>query len=181
MKGFLNAVTYLALIGVLLFLAGRAVPKSWFPYSRFPFRPWGFERGGAVYQNIGIRKWKSTFPDMSVLLPKWLPSKRMPPAADAAHLELMVQETCIAESVHMLLAVLGFGCVFLWPCAGGWGMAVLYALGNLPYICIQRYNRPKLAVLLRKMREKDRIAARGETERLYEKGYHFKLQHGTRA
>ena len=56
-----------------------------------------------------------------------------------------MQETCVAELVHDILAILTFGCVWIWP---GWGLwlSIAYVLiGHLPYIVIQRYNRPRLA------------------------------------
>ena len=72
MKDFIKCTIYLVIIGILFFFAGRIVPKKWFRYDRFPYRMLGFEKDGKIYQAIGIRKWKSTFPDMSVLLPKWM-------------------------------------------------------------------------------------------------------------
>ena len=51
----------------------------------------------------------------------------------------------MAELVHDILAILTFGCVWIWP---GWGLwlSIAYVLiGHLPYIVIQRYNRPRLA------------------------------------
>lgn len=76
-KDFIKCTIYLVIIGILFFFAGRIVPKKWFRYDRFPYRMLGFEKDGKIYQAIGIRKWKSTFPDMSVLLPKWMPSKKI--------------------------------------------------------------------------------------------------------
>ena len=63
----------------------------------------------------------------------------------AAQAERLMQETCVAELVHDILAILTFGCVWIWP---GWGLwlSIAYVLiGHLPYIVIQRYNRPRLA------------------------------------
>ena len=166
MKDFIKCTIYLVIIGILFFFAGRIVPKKWFRYDRFPYRMLGFEKDGKIYQAIGIRK--------------WMPSKKIPGTANAAHMELMVQETCIAECVHVLLAILGFGCVFIWRAEGGWVMALLYALGNLPYILIQRYNRPRLTCILHRLQEKDRAYACNKMEYIDEESYHFELQHGTR-
>ena len=55
------------------------------------------------------------------------------------------QETCVAEAVHTASSLLGLLCLRLWP---GWGGVIVWAvwflLGNLPFILIQRYNRPRL-------------------------------------
>ena len=74
---------------------------------------------------------------------KWIPQAAV-----------LVQETCVAEAVHTASSLLGLICLWLWP---GWGGAIVLAvwvlLANLPFILIQRYNRPRLmrlAALLRK-------------------------------
>lgn len=97
--------------------------------------------------------------DMSRILPFLMPSKKLPRMADASQLCQMLQETCIAELVHALLCVAGVGAVFIWRGIGGWLFFILYAFGNLPFIIIQRYNRPKLMRLLQLVgdREKNKI------------------------
>jgi len=155
MNGFLSCLIYLAAIGVGLFLLGRILPKEWFQGEKFPFRSFSFEREGNIYHALGVRKWKEGFPDMSVLLPFLMPSKRLPKVLSANQVELMIQETCVAEWVHVMLCIMGFGCVFLWKKAGGWILSILYILGNLPYIVIQRYNRPKLVRLLRRLEKRE--------------------------
>lgn len=168
-------------IGILSFLVGRIVPKKWFRYDRFPYRLFGFEKGGRVYRAAGICRWKSTFPDMSAIFPKLIPSKKLPGTVNAMHVERMIQETCIAEATHFLLGVLGFGCVLFWNTAEGMILAILYALGNIPYIMIQRYNRPKLVLILDRLRDKERRHLCPRMEPIHEESYHFELQHGTRA
>lgn len=181
MKSLIGCIIYLMVIGILLFFIGRIVPKKRFHYDRFPYRLFGFERGGQVYHVIGIRKWKNTFPDMSIIFPKLIPSKKLPGNVNAAHIELMIQETCVAELTHFLLGILGLGCVLVWRSTEGWILASLYALGNVPYILIQRYNRPKLVLLLYKLRNKERMHLCGRTEQINEESCHSELQHGTRA
>ena len=50
----------------------------------------------------------------------------------------------MAECIHLLLPLAGLYCLRLWPGAGGVIVALLYFLGNLPFVLIQRYNRPRL-------------------------------------
>lgn len=155
MNHLLNCLLYLAAVSLASFFLGRILPKGWFRSDKFPFRPFHFEQEGRIYQHLGIRKWKDGFPDMSILLPFLMPSKKLPKKLTTAHVELMIQETCVAEWTHGMLCLLGLGCVFLWPAAGGWLLAAIYALGNFPYIVIQRYNRPKLMRLLRRLTAKE--------------------------
>lgn len=150
----LTCVLYLTGIGIVSFVAGRLLPKTWFLYDRFPFRPLAAERGGKLYLRLGVRRWKDTMPDMSRVFPGIMPSKKLPSRLNAPVLVRMVQETCVAELTHAMLCVLGFGCVFIGKGAHGWALAFLFAVGNLPYIVIQRYNRPKLLRILEKLEAK---------------------------
>lgn len=156
MQGFWRCFLYLALTGIASFFLGRILPKSWFAYDRFPYRAFPFEREGKIYEALGIRKWKDVLPDMSKILPGLIPSRKMPRAMTPAQVELLLQETCIAEGIHILLCISGLACVFLWKGTGGWVLYFVYVLGNLPFNLIQRYNRPKLARIYRKLNEKVR-------------------------
>jgi len=56
----------------------------------------------------------------------------------------------VAELIHVLLCLSGVYCIVLLAGAGGLVIAVLNVLGNLPFILVQRYNRPRLAKLLKR-------------------------------
>ena len=79
-------------------------------------------------------------------------------AVTAAQADTLVQETCRAEVVHTVSCLLGLAFLRLWPGAGGAAvLAVWVLLANLPFMVIQRYNRPRLvrlAALLRKREQK---------------------------
>ena len=157
MKHFLKCLSYLAGISLVFFFFGRILPQKWFHGDSVPFRPFPFEKDGAIYHIFGVRKRKDGFPDMSVAFPSLMPPKKLLKVPTASQIAWMIQETCIAELVHSLLCVLGFGCIFLWRGMGGWILSLLYAFGNLPYIIIQRYNRPKYLRLLKRLKEKDAL------------------------
>ncbi len=153
--GFLKCVAYLTVLSFGSFLLGRIVPKDKFHYDKFPYLPMKFERSGRLYESLGVRYWKGKAIDMSVIFASLMPSKKVPQRVSAQHAELMLQETCVAEWIHHLLAILGFVCVFIWDNIGGWVVSVVYAIGNIPYIIIQRYNRPKLVTLLTRLKRKE--------------------------
>ena len=61
----------------------------------------------------------------------------------------------MAEMIHFLLSLSGLACLVIWPGAGGIILTMVYILlGNLPFIIIQRYNRPRLQKLLAMQRRK---------------------------
>lgn len=151
---FLRCFLYLALLGLCFFVIGRVLPKQWFKYDLFPYKSFSFEQGGALYDRLAIRRWKNQLPDMSQLLPGCMPVKKLSSNMKPAQLELLIQETCVAEWIHLMLSVFGFGCLSIWRGAGGVTVSVLYLLGNLPFGILQRYNRPKLIRLLERLRKK---------------------------
>ncbi len=134
------------------------MPKRWFHADRFPFRSYDAERNGEIYQNLGIRWWKDRLPDMSRIFPKWIPSKRIVPGMDCGQIIVMIQETCVAELVHGILSALGLVCLWIWPGPGGVIVFLIWVVvGNIPYIMIQRYNRPRLMRLEERMARTDMI------------------------
>ena len=146
---------YAAGLGVVSFVLGRLVPKEWFDYTRFPYRSFAFEKGGKIYEAIGIAKWQSRVPDMSRIFPKLMPAKKIPARPDEQTLLVMIRETCAAEATHTLLMLAGLGVIVIWPCVWGVMLYLVYAiLGNLIFIIIQRYNRPRLVRLYERKRAK---------------------------
>ncbi len=136
--GLLQCAGYLALIGVGAHILGEALPRDWFDPSHFPYKCAKWEE--ALYKALGVRSWKDKLPDMSRIMPDMVPKsvKRAEPSA-------LLAETCVAECIHWLLSLAGLFCLKIWPGPGGRSVFLLWFLaGNLPFIMIQRYNRPRL-------------------------------------
>ena len=175
----IQCILYFAILGVSSLFIGRLFPKRWFRHDNFPYQSLPIEQNGRIYERIGIKRWKDKVPDMSKLLPNMIAQKQLSLGVTSQHIELLIQETCIAEFLHILLCVAGFGCVFLWPGMGGVIVSILYALiGNLPFILIQRYNRPRLVQIVRRMNPHATTASKQENT--YERT-DFKLQYWTRS
>lgn len=153
MDGFLKCFVYLTSLGMFAFFAGRFIPKSWIDPDAFPYKSCQFEENGRFYEQFGVRKWQAKVLDMSKIFPKFIPHKKVEGDLYAA-LPMMIKETCIAELVHWLLVIPVFYCLTLWEGAGGVIIVALYEFGNIPYIIIQRYNRPRLINTLKRMEER---------------------------
>ncbi len=150
MHGFWRAALYAAALGILAHPVGQALPRRWFDPYRTPYRCRDWEKGGRVYNKLHIRRWKDRLPDMSRLMPDMVKKKLA--AADPMSL---VQETCVAECVHCWLVVLSVGMLFLWKSVWSWALWLVYnLLGNVSFILIQRYNRPRLLRLAEKENKK---------------------------
>ena len=155
MESFWMCFCYLTVVGVLSFLAGKALPREWFDCGRPLFRIREWERNGLIYERVGIRRWKDKVPDMSRIIRSMLP-KRLSTGAPDENARLVLRETCVAEFIHIELILTGLGCLLIWPGAGGAVVFLLWVLGNVPFIWIQRYNRPRLTRLLGRMEAQKR-------------------------
>ena len=161
-RWLLQLLLLAAALGIPAFPLGEMLPRRWFHPERFPYRSAAWEQGGAFYEKLHIRRWKDSFPDMSRLIPKAY-TKKIGMLRDPEHVRRLIAETCSAEAVHWVLLLLSLP---LFPAVmGPWGWLALlvYNLaGNLPPIIIQRYNRPRMALLLAKMeraaRKKEGVA-----------------------
>ena len=156
MRLFLCAC-YLAATGILAFFIGRLLAGHRFDFDGFPFRSFGFEQDGLLYKKIRVSAWQSRVPDMSRVCKKLMPPKKLEGRPDEDTLRQMINETCIAELTHFLLSLSGLAVFWLWPGAGGLVVWLIYCIfGNLPFIIIQRYNRPRLLRLLRRCAGKEK-------------------------
>ena len=146
MKECILCFAYAAALGVLSFFLGRLLPKRWLHPEKFPFRTYTWE--DKLWKALQIRKWQSKVPDMSRLFKKLMPEKKLTQQT-VQELPLMIEETCVAELTHGLLCIAGLFLLKIWPGAGGVILTVIYIVfGNLPFLLIQRYNRPRLQKLL---------------------------------
>lgn len=126
----------------------------------FPYRSYFFERDGRFYDRLHIKKWQNRVPDMSRIFPRLMPRKQIK-GADHAYLTEMIQETCVAELIHLLLCMTGLYCIRLWPETGGTVIAALNILGNMVFVIIQRYNRPRFMGLRKNMEKRTRQKENG--------------------
>ena len=152
MKRFWYSIAYLAAVSALSNLASLFSRRNFHP-DKFPFRPYAFERQGRFYEKLGVRRWKDRLPDMSKLL-RSLPRKALT-SRSSERIRRLVQETCLAEAVHLALMVLAAPVLVIWPGWRGAALAAAYVLGNVPFILIQRYNRPRLQHLARTLERRE--------------------------
>lgn len=158
---FCLSVACIVVVGIVSNFIGEVIPRSVFCTDRFPFRSHRWEKEGKVWEKVGVQHWKDRVPDMSRVRKKKMVSKHLGkcPTADGVH--VLAVETCRAEAVHAVLCVLSIGLIFLWSNRWlGVGVTVIYSLCNLPFIIIQRYNRPTLVALEKRLRVREERKAR---------------------
>ena len=150
----LYSVLYVLTLGIAAHFIGEAIPARLFAYDRFPFRSYRWEREGKIYDRLHIRAWKDKMPDMSRIMKDMVP-KRVGIAPNSQAVRRLVQETCRAEIVHWALCALAPVIILFWKNWIGVVLVAVVIICNLPFILIQRYNRPALAALARRLQARE--------------------------
>ena len=131
------------------------LPKRILSPDFFLFRERGWEQGGRIYKRLfRVERWKHLLPDGAAVTGSGYRKKRLTDFS-RENLNRFLVESCRAELTH-LLAILPFWIFgFIGPPRIIWYM-LLYALAvNLPCILVQRYNRPRIRLLMEKMDLRD--------------------------
>ncbi len=150
----LFCLLYIPAMGILAHMIGEALPRKWFNPEAWPFKPFKFERDGRIYEKLGVRIWKDRLPDMSKAMPD-MTRKSVSMSGGSAQAETVAQETCVAEMVHWVLMALSWIIYRIYACTLGAAIAILYALSHIPFIIIQRYNRPTLTLLAKRLKQRE--------------------------
>ena len=151
---FLKSVIYVLVLGVASHYIGEALPRRWFHWDKPPFRAWKWEQSGVAYKRIKIQLWKDRVPDMSRVMKDMVP-KKVGKCPRSEEVWVLVQETCVAEFIHVALCFFAPGVYLFWRNLTGWLLTLLVVLCNLPFILIQRYNRPILVSLATRLQARE--------------------------
>lgn len=152
---FVYCVIYVAAIGLLSHVIGEALPRKWFDPEKKPYAPWKIERSGRLYRALRVHKWKDKLPDMSRISPKMVKKSISLSSATSEAISKIVTETCVAEMIHDALILLAPGMYLIWPEPIGAVLAIIYAVSNIPFVIIQRYNRPTLLLLSKRLKQRE--------------------------
>lgn len=167
---FIKSFLYVSALGIAAHFVGEAFDRERFDENAYPFACRRWEQGGKIYRRLGIRQWKDKMPDMSRIMPDMFP-KKLTDATSPQMVRRLIKETCVAEFIHNCLSILFFiGIWLIYDCSlKGFALGGFAVLCNLPYVIIQRYNRPMLVRYLEKLERKQRSAATAAEEAAAEK------------
>ena len=145
-KGF---IIFFAIVGILSHIIGENLPRKYFRYDSFPYRAYSWENDGKFYNRVlGIRTWRKYLPDKSKTV-KSMYRKELGNNFSEGHLKKLIQESCVAEFVHIMLILVTPVISFFMDGKSAVFSGIAFAVLNVPFILIQRYNRPKLVKLYR--------------------------------
>ncbi|MDL2206033.1 hypothetical protein LJC33_03845 [Eubacteriales bacterium OttesenSCG-928-N13] len=140
------------MIGPIAFFLGQLLPRENFDYYEYPYKSYKWEHEGMIYTKLKIQRWKDVVPDVSRRM-NVVMRKRIREFRNAEYMDMLIRETCVAELVHWMLILLSPIYLVLVDGIAGVLGGIAYSILNLPFILIQRYNRPRLVVLREKQLE----------------------------
>ena len=125
------------------------MPRQFFDRERWLFRTRAIEAEGRIYRRLlRIHRWKDLLPEAGATFAGGFTKRSLPSGLSAndtgEYIQRFIAETRRAELTHWLPILLS-ATFFIWnpPEIAGW-MPVYAAVTNLPFICVQRSNRPRL-------------------------------------
>ncbi|UOQ84779.1 glycosyl-4,4'-diaponeurosporenoate acyltransferase [Gracilibacillus salinarum] len=144
-------------IHIVISLITLAIREEHFRKNSGLYQIRSWEREGKFWgNNFKIKRWKHIVPDGAKLFKKGFQKKELL-TLDVVYLETFIRESRRAELTHWLCippALL----FFLWnpPWAGT--IMIVYALVvNIPIIMLQRYNRARLQLVVKRKKGKGRL------------------------
>ena len=147
-------ISYLLVWPLLQFSASwlcLLIPLDKFDHTKGLFKPRSWESSAFYRRYLKVNKWKKFLPDGAGLTKAGMAKKHLA-AIDPDYLSRFLKDSCRAELGHWL-AILPFWVFGLWSPPLVLPFMLLYALAvNLPCIIAQRYNRPRIAQLLKQVK-----------------------------
>lgn len=155
----LKFIFIVLVVGSMAFPFGELLPRKNFDYTKPPYTPFRWERNGMIYTKLRIQFWKDKLPDMSQHV-KSAFRKKILVFRSAEYLQILILETCVAEFVHFVLILICPIFLLFMEGAAAWIAMIVYTLGNLPFIMIQRYNRPRLVALMERQETVEKLCGK---------------------
>lgn len=151
LNSFILCCLLWGIIQTLFAIICQKLPDKFFRYDNKFFRPKKFEKDGKFYENIfQIKRWKKYLPDGAAIQKTGFRKKHLSDFSKE-NLNKFLIESCRAELGH-LLAIIPFWIFGLFLPPISILIMFLYAiLVNIPCIIAQRYNRPRIAKIMKKI------------------------------
>lgn len=166
MKDFIFSrnILLFAILSILNTAVSMILPESIFIYTKWLFRERKWEHGGTIYQKLfNIKKWKDKLPELSDFIKKSFPKKKLP-SFNMEYLKKYIVESYRSELCHwmIVISVVIFSSWFNEDMENF--IFILAVILNVPYIMIQRFNRPRIMNIMQKSEEKDERKRLNEAE-----------------
>jgi glycosyl-4,4'-diaponeurosporenoate acyltransferase len=154
----LNLLFFL-LISVVISLIAEKLPNSLYNYKFWLFKEKSWEKGGRFYEKwFVVKSWKCRLPEISDFLKSRFTKKHLN-NNNKEYLKVFLMESCKSEFTHWMIIVSSLFFYINEDLPSVISIFFLSCILNVPYIIIQRYNRPRIIKLLDKTYQHEMVLA----------------------
>lgn len=158
---FLITFFYLALPSILVgLLFVNILPKKLYSEDKSIFVEKPFEK--KIYRNMHVKEWKDFVPQFLKIDNINDAKKEKINTQSSEYIKFFISETCRSELLHCFYIVSEFVMLFLlffiktdWALKFGLAITIIWSIFNIMPLFIQRYNRPRLKLLLKRVEKNE--------------------------
>lgn len=134
---------------IVLTLVATRLPERYYYYKNWIYKERKWEKRGKFYQDVfKVKKWKDHLPELADFIKSVFPKKFIK-GFKGEFISRYLTESCKAEFTHWCII---FSTVFFLihdDISTFFYMLLIAMILNLPFIIIQRYNRPRLVAIMK--------------------------------
>jgi glycosyl-4,4'-diaponeurosporenoate acyltransferase len=147
MKLFYNIIIFIFFSLIITYLSNR-VTKSIYYYKAWLYKERAWERHGKFYdEKFRVKKWKKKVPELGDFVKSVFPKKYIKEYSEE-YISMYLLESCKAELTHWVI-ILSTIFFMLWnELLVSVGVFLIAFILNIPFIIIQRYNRPRIIQIM---------------------------------
>lgn len=146
----ISVLFWILLLGGIA-LSSRLLPSRWYCYDNAFFRTRDWEL--KLYHILHVRRWKDYLPELGHIV--GFAKDHLPDQITREYLDRFLWEACYTEAAHWICMLAGFSYLFLALLLDEprryigifLAISIVNFFAHLPFIIIQRYNRPRLYAL----------------------------------
>ena len=139
---------------VFVYFCHHVLTDRWYEKHDRIFRLFKIEKKGKIYQDfLRIKRWKDIIPDGGKINKRGFEKTKL--KRELPYLKKFYLETKRAELIHWTGMLTCTVFLFIHPYPINHIVFVIALLLDIPFMLVQRYNRPRLARLIKKMENRE--------------------------
>lgn len=150
MKNFAFNLGIFLISSIIVTLISTKLPDRYYNYRNWIYKERKWEKNGEFYQQMfKVKRWKKYMPEIADFINSVF-SKKSIKEFDNAYIEKYLLESCRAEFAHWCIIFSSGMFLFYAGPAAFIYMFLIAILINVPFIIIQRYNRPRILHIMKR-------------------------------
>jgi len=150
MKKFAFNLFVFLISSIIVTLISTKLPDRYYNYRNWIYKERKWEKNGEFYQQMfKVKRWKKHMPEIADFINSVF-SKKSIKEFDNAYIEKYLLESCRAEFAHWCIIFSSVMFLFYAGTAAFIYMFLISVLIDVPFIIIQRYNRPRILHIMKR-------------------------------